>query len=212
MTLFQLILLGATAFFAWQMYKFVTGLRDDAPNLPSETESPLERAQAAEKTATEQQPKAAPTLGNDTASLLEKADNAYAHGELADARVYLERAEKSDPDNPEVLNKLAFVLFKLEEYDEALRKYERSLAIDPNDDLTHNAIALVLRKMGRLDEAQEHYKAAVDIDENFEETYFNYGELLLEKGDTEGAKMMFQKALELNPDYEAAKEALERVQ
>jgi Tfp pilus assembly protein PilF len=208
-TLFQLILLGATAFFAWQIYKFVSGLRDDAPNLPSESESPRARAEAAQKRV--EQPTPAPVEGNDVNALLAKADNAYADNNLTDARVYLERAEKHDPDNPEVLNKLAFVLFKHGENEEALRKYERSLAIDPGDDLTHNAAAEVLRKLGRYDEAQEHYKAAVDIDENFAETYFNYGELLREKNDIDGARMMFEKALELDPDYAEAKTALEQL-
>lgn len=203
-------MLGATAFFAWQIYKFVTNLRDDAPNLPSESESPMERAEHARKPAEQSAP--SPVEGNDIATLLTKADSAYDDENLTDARVYLERAEKQDPDNLEVLNKLAFILSKKGEYDEALRKYERSLAIDPNDDLTHNAIAAVLRKLGHYDEAQEHYKTAVDIDDNYAETYFSYGELLVERGDTEGAKMMFEKTLELDPDNTAAREALERLQ
>ena len=198
-TLFQIILLGASLFFAYQIYKFVNTMKEGGGNLPSDTGTYDEPAPA--------QP-SRPGMP-DAAELLEKADAAYAVGNSGDARLYLERAEKLDPDNPEVLNKLGFVLFKDREYEEALGKYNRSLMLDPDDDLTHNAAAGVLRKLGRLDEAQEHYKAAVDIDENYEETYFNYGELLVEKGDKEGARMMFEKALELKPDYAEAAAALE---
>ncbi|GEM_PF-362137 len=213
MTLFQLILLGVTAFFAWQVYKFVQGLEDGKPNLPSDDGERFRQAPPAEAPARPEaretaQPYTSP-LGQSVPDLIAKADAAYAAGNLSDARIYLERAEKQDPDNPEILNKLGFILHRQGHDEDALHYYERSLRIDPDDDLTHNAIAAVLRSLGRLDEAQEHYKAAVDIDENFEETYYNYGELLLEKGDREGAKMMFEKALELKPDFQEAAEALD---
>jgi len=199
-TLFQLILLGAALFFAWQIYKFVHTLKDGGGNLPSES------APADENGASTSEP-VFPVL-QEIDALIDKADTAYGEGKLDDARLYLERAEKQDPDNPEILNKLAFILSKKGDDGAALAKYERSLELDPDDDLTHNAAAAVLRRLGRLDEAQEHYKSAVDIDEQYEETYFNYGELLLEKGDPAGARMMFEKALELRPDYEEAKSAL----
>jgi tetratricopeptide (TPR) repeat protein len=191
--------LGASIFFAYQIFKFVNTLKDGGGNLPSDTgrrdtPAPAQPARHGTPDATE---------------LLEKADAAYGEGNSGDARLYLERAEKLDPDNPEVLNKLGFILTKDHEYEAALAKYSRSLVLDPDDDLTHNAAAAVLRKLGRLDEAQEHYKAAVDIDDSYEETYFNYGELLLEKDDKDGARMMFEKALELKPDYKEANKALE---
>lgn len=181
-------------YFGWQVYKFINRLGDKGGNLPSETDTPA-------------QPH--PATHDD---LIAKADDAYGEGKLDDARIYLERAEKQDPNNPEILNKLAFIYFKEGDNEAALQKYNRSLELDPNDDLTHNAVAEVLRKMGRLDEAQEHYKSAVDIDDRYEETYYNYGQLLIEKGDTEGAKMMFKKALELKPDDAKAKKALEALQ
>lgn len=201
MTLFQIILLAASAFFAWQIYKFINTLGEKGGSLPSETDSPRKP---------EQRPTDFPGT-HDIGALIDKADDAYGEGKLADARIYLERAEKQDPDNPEVLNKLAFIYFKEGDAQTALHKYERSLALDPNDDLTHNAIAEVLRKLGRLDEAQEHYKSAADIDDTYAETYYNYGQLLIEKGDSEGARMMFGKALDLDPDHEAARAALEQL-
>ena len=211
MTLFQLILLGTAAYFAWHIYKFVQGLQEGKPNLPSDDGESLRNRQSAPPPPAADRPDrsaAVSALAQSTPELIAKADAAYHEGDLADARVYLERAEKADPDNPEILDKLGFVLHRLGEEEAALRCYERALRIDPNDDLTHNAVAAVLRALGRLDEAQEHYKAAAEIDDTFELTYYNYGQLLLEKGDTQGARMMFEKALELKPDYEEAKRAL----
>ena len=211
MTLFQLIMIGTAAYFGWQIYKFVQGLQDGKPNLPSDDGETLRNTQKPAPSATAKNGTAgaaASVLTQSTADLIAKADTAYSEGNLSDARVYLERAEKTDPDNPEVLDKLGFILHRLGQNEEALHYYERALRIDPDDDLTHNAVAAVLRALGRLDEAQEHYKAAAEIDDRFELTYYNYGQLLLEKGDTEGARMMFEKALELKPDYAEAKRAL----
>lgn len=202
MTLFQLILLAATAFFAYQVYKHTKGLQDHERKLPSEPDEPAQ-------TPTRQ--KAAEPMPGDVDALIRKADDAYAHDALSDARVYLERAEKQDPDNPALLGKLGFILDRLGESQEALAKYTRLLRMDPNDDLTHNAMAEILRKLGRLDEAQEHLKSAADIDDGFELTYYHYGLLLIDKQDFDGAKMMFEKALELKPDYAEAREALERL-
>lgn len=201
MTLFQIILLAGAVFFAWQIYKFVLNMSEDGPNLPSDTGP-----------APKQAPQTPAHPGQQsTDSLLDKADASYEEGKLADARIYLERAEKSDPDNPEVLNKLGFVLAKEGDLEAALNKYERSIALDPNDDLTHNAVAGVLRQLDRFDDAQEHYKAAADIDDGYAETYFGYGELLAEKDDRDGARMMFEKTLELDPEHEGARQALERL-
>lgn len=201
MTLFQIILLAGAVFFAWKIYKFVLNMSEDGPNLPSDTEVAPKRA-----------PQTPVYPGQQTtASLLDKADAAYEAGKPADARIYLERAEKADPDNPEVLNKLGFVLAKEGDLEGALLKYERSLAIDPGDDLTHNALAGVLRQLGRYDEAQDHYKSAASIDDSYAETYFGYGELLAEKNDHDGARMMFEKTLELDPNHDKARQALERL-
>ena len=199
MTLFQLILIGATAYFVYQIYRHVSALTDEGPKLPSE---PAKSAEPVPETPQAHIP------GTSISELIAKADRAFEAENLSDARVYLERAEKEDHENVEVLNKLGYVLYRLGAYEDALHYYRRALDLDPNDDLTHNAIAAVLRKLGRLDEAQEHYKAAADIDDSFELTYYNYGQLLLEKGDMEGARMMFEKALELKPDYTEAQEAL----
>ncbi len=201
MSVFQLLLLAGAAYFAWQIYRHVRTLEDGKPTLPSQNSTPA-------NTANRVKPR---NISSTLSDALEKADKAHQEGDFFNAKIYLERAEKKDPDNIEILNKLGFILHKLGEDEDALRSYRRSLSIYADDDITHNAIASVLRSLGRLDEAQEHYKSAVDINEHNPLTYFNYAELLLEKSDLDGAKMMFEHALELDPDYENAKEALEKI-
>jgi len=193
MTVFQMILLAATAFFAYRIFEHVQGLED-----PKQDD-----AQANNKI------KYSPF---DPDILVEQADDAYKRGDLNHAARLLREAKSKEPNNPEILNRYAFVLAKKGEVEEAIEHYERSLKMDPNDDLAHNAIATLLRETNRLYEAQEHLKAALDIDDNYEETYFNYGNLLVSMNDLEGAKMMYEKALEIKPDFKEATIELEKLQ
>jgi tetratricopeptide (TPR) repeat protein len=188
MTLFQIILLVATAFFAYKVYEHVQSLQD-------------ERTRG--RVGNEPVPA-------DPQDLVEQADASYKAGDLFRARRLLEDAERLQPDDPEILNRLAYVLAKTGESGGAVEKYERSLAVE-DDDVTHNALASVLKSEGRFDEAEKHYEAALAIDDRYEVTYYNYGNLLAERGDTEGAKQMYKKALAIREDFAEAREELEKL-
>jgi tetratricopeptide (TPR) repeat protein len=188
MTLFQIILLVATAFFAYKVYEHVRNLQDVRTRGSEGSES----------------------VPMDPQDLVERADASYKTGDLLRARRLLEDAERLQPDDPETLNRLAFVLAKTGDSAAAIEKYEASLAVG-DDDVTHNALASVLKSEGRFDEAEKHYEAALAIDDRYEVTYFNYGNLLAERGDTEGAKQMYKKALAIREDFAEAREELERL-
>jgi tetratricopeptide (TPR) repeat protein len=188
MTLFQIILLVATAFFAYKVYEHVQGLQNEG------TKGRFGGGSAPA----------------DPRNLVEQADESYKTGDLFRAKRLLEDAERLRPNDPEVLNRLAYVLAKTGEKSAAVEKYEASLAIE-NDDVTHNALASVLKSEGRLDEAEKHYEAALAIDDRYEVTYYNYANLLAERGDNVGAKQMYEKALSIKEDFAEAREALEKL-
>lgn len=188
MTLFQIILLVATAFFAYKVYEHVQSLQDEGTKGRFGDEP----------------------VPTDPQRLVEQADAAYKAGDVLRARVLLEDAERREPNDPQILNRLAYVLGKTGDSSAAVAKYEASLAIE-DDDVTHNALASVLKSEGRFDEAEKHYEAALAIDDRYEVTYYNYGNLLAERGDTEGAKQMYEKALSIKEDFTEAREELEKL-
>ncbi len=191
MTLFQIVMLIATAFFAYKIFEHVQNMEDPADNRERD------RFRAPEPA--------------DPEALVERADEAFEAGDLGKAKALLAEADVMTPDNPEILNKLGFILAKEGDRERAAEHYHRSLAIDGNDDLVHNALASIYREQGAFEKAKEHYEAALQIDDAYEVTYFNYANLLLDMGQSEEAKTMYEKALEIKPDFMQAKFELEKL-
>ena len=193
MTLFQIILLLASAFFAYQVYMHIQNIDEDAEPIFGQEPEQIEM----EPTADER---------------IEEADRAYMDGDIDRARTLLEDTVKRFPDLSEAMNKLAFILAKQGNAQAAEEQYRVSLAIAPDDDMTHNALATVLVSLDKDEEAEEHYKKALEIDENYEVTWFNYANLMQKTGQIEKAKEMYEKALQIDPEFEPAREELEKLQ
>ena len=193
MTPFQIILMLAAGFFAYQVYVYIQGIDEDAePVFMKEPEVIKEIQPSSDE-------------------LIEEADRAYVDGNVENAKSLLEKIVLLYPQLAEARNKLAFVLSKLDENQEAKKQYQASLNIDKNDDMTHNALATLLVSMNEYDTAEEHYQKALEIDDNYELTWFNYANLMLSRDKREDAKKMYEKALEIAPDFEPALEALKKL-
>ena len=189
MTIMQIILLAASAFFAFKIYEHMQGLQD-----PDGSENMNEQIEE--------------QVNID--ALVDEADRAYDAGRLLEARELLQKAHAHDSSIPELANRLGFVLSAMGNNAEALKLYNHALSLQ-EEDVTHLAIASQLKILGRLDEAAEHYKRAIELDPEYEVTYFNYANLLVEMKRVAEAKMMYEKALEIEPGLEAAQEELDRL-
>jgi len=188
MSIFQILMFAATLFFAYQIFRHVQNLDDAQPQ--------------------KKEPNIVDTAVFSASALVEEADNAYQRGELDRARTALEEASRIDPENPEILNKLAFVTAKTGDRLKAIELYEQSLELDENDDLTHNAIASLYRTENAYERAQDHYLKAIEIDDTYAQTFYNYANLLVDMDEIEEARGMYKRALELQSDFPQAREAL----
>ena len=193
MTPFQIILMLAAGFFAYQVYVYIQGIDEDA------------------EPAFMKEPEVIEEIQPSSDELIEEADKAYVDGNIENAKSLLEKIVLLYPQLAEARNKLAFVLSKLGENEEAKKQYKASLNIEANDDMTHNALAVLLVSMNELDMAEEHYQKALEIDDNYELTWFNYANLMLQLGKGQDARKMYEKALEIAPDFEQAHEALKKL-
>lgn len=189
MNMFQILMLGITLYFAYQIYLHVSNLQD-----PQE----------------EQKPKPVPSIV-DPEYLMNQADEAYEKGDYTTALKLLRDAHAKDRSNTEILNKLGFILSKTAEYDEAISAYLESLEINSDDDTVHNAIASVYRSMDDFDEAKKHYERALLIDDAYAISYFNFANLLVDMNEIEEAKVMYEKAIEIDSDFTQAKFELEKL-
>lgn len=192
MSTFQLLMLLASGFFAFQMYKHIQQIDEDK-----------EPAFMREPEVVDTEPS--------VDELIADADKAYMDDRIDIAQEHLEYVVEQFPNVAEGMNKLAFVLAKQDKKEEAEKYYKASLEIDADDDMTQNALAKLYADMGKNIQAQEHYKRALKIDDNYEITWFNYAELMQSLGEKDEAIKMYEKALLIDPNFEPARVALEKL-
>ena len=203
MTIFQLLMLGASAFFAFKIYEHIQTLQD-----PEDSDNNA----ANNNWAKDETQKSADTFSPFSAEeLIEKADTAYQEEDLQKALALLNEASVKDEKNEEILFKIAYILQKSGDREEAMKYYKEALSLDKKNESIHNAMASLYRENGEFTSAKIHLKESLEIDAQNPLTYYNYGNLLVEIESREEAKEMYQKALELNPEFEEAKEELAKL-
>ena len=196
MTLFQLFMLGAAAFFALKIYEHIHTLQD-----PEIAEDSVEDSVEDREDVTEFSPDI----------LVEKADNAYMQEDLKEALMLLSEANAQRPKDSEILFKIGYILQKDGNDTEAIKYYKEALAVDEKSDIVHNALASIYRKNGDYNAAKLHLQTSIEIDDQNPITYYNYGNLLVDMQNIDKAIAMYQKALALDGDFTEAQEELEKL-
>jgi tetratricopeptide (TPR) repeat protein len=129
-------------------------------------------------------------------------------GEEAEAQV--RRALSTQPDNPMILNNLAYLeaerSVKLEE---ALDLVERALKIRPEDAALLDTKGWVLFRIGRLDEAERCLRRSLELGEDVERLD-HLGDVLDRRGQRPAAEEQWRRALELSSATEEHKAELRR--
>lgn len=192
MTVFQLLMLGAAAFFAFKIYEHVQTLQD-----PQEGEN----EGAPERNANAFSP-------HDAQTLVEKAQDAYEQEDYSKALALLKEADSKEPNNPDTLYRIGYMYEKLGDSDEALHQYKNALEFDKNNAYFHNSIASIYRAKEEFASARMHLNASLDIDPQNPVTHYNYGNLLVDMKNTEQALEMYEKAVELEPEFTQAQEEI----
>ncbi len=197
MTVFQLLMLGASVYFAFKIYEHVQTLQDSQKNGNDFEGSEQKSANTFSPFSPE--------------ALVEKADVAYEENDYKKALALLIEANAKDPKNSDILFKLGFILQKNGDNDDALNYYKEAFEIDKNNEFIHNAMASIYRANGEFSSAKLHLQASIDIDNTNPVTYYNFGNLLVDMKHNEEAILMYEKAIELDPELEPAKEELKKL-
>ncbi|MDD3816933.1 MAG: tetratricopeptide repeat protein [Thiovulaceae bacterium] len=195
MTLFQLLMLAASAFFAYKIYEHVQTLKDE----PAKGES-------------DDMPRSAEAFSVfSPESLALRADEAYEEGDYSKALALLTEAHAKDPKNSDILFKLGYMQYKNNLLEEAIDSYKEALELERENEYIHNSLASVYREKEEFASARMHLNASLDIDDTNPATYFNYGNLLVDMKNIPEAIRMYEKALELEPELEAARIEIEKL-
>lgn len=150
MTLFQILMLGASAFFAYKIYEHINTLKDNK----NSNEDPSENgSRSVEAFST-----------FDASSLLDKADEEMQSGNLDKALAIYSEANIKEPDNDEILFKMGYTLSKQERYEEALEYFHDALKIDKENPFTHLEMAYVYIAQEEFASARMHLSTALELE------------------------------------------------
>ena len=94
------------------------------------------------------------------------------------------------PDHPMALNSLGLALFEVQDYDEALRRYQQAAEIAPNDPIPFEKIARIYERQGKHSQAVTSFMRAAEIH--------------LKAHDVEKAIQNWNQLLKLQPENQAA--------
>ena len=119
------------------------------------------------------------------------------------AAVYAEVLEEA-PDFPEAHTKLSYIMYNLDDGEEALRQAKAALARTPENAEAHKNAGLALHVLGKLDAAIAEDKEALRIKPDYAVVHYNLALIFQQKQDLDSAVAESQKAIRLAPDFEPA--------
>lgn len=125
--------------------------------------------------------------------------------DLVNAKKITEILCKSYPNSYEGYLLLGNILAKKQEYEEALKLYEKILGFDFLEEEKENVLSQVYCNRGyiflnlnKTDEAIENFQKALELKPNYFEACFNLGNAYFQKRDFLSAEKNYQRALKLN--------------
>jgi Flp pilus assembly protein TadD len=152
--------------------------------------------------------------GGDVESLMVLYTVYIGKDDLAKAREVLVEANTVAPDDPRVMQQLAYVAGESGDTQTAIEAYRGLTELDPMNSESWLALAGLCAEAGEMEESEAAYQKVVELDPNqAHQVFFNLGALIMNKSgrtdeDTSRAIDAFRRAIELKPDYGEAHKQL----
>ena len=148
------------------------------------------------------------------AKLSEALDNSFARMETGFAMAELMRREEkhdvaqsvyaeileTEPDFPEVHDKASYILYKLDDTENAIKEANIALQQNANDAEAHKNKGLALEQMGKFDAAITEYKEALRIKPDYAVVRYDLGLLYHHRHDEAHAIEAYKESLALDPN------------
>jgi tetratricopeptide (TPR) repeat protein len=105
-----------------------------------------------------------------------------------------------NPRSASALRRWGNIFYGRKNYDEAIKKYNKSLQMDPNNVLTHIALGATYNfPLQQYDKALAEFNRAVQISPDYEKGYETLGLLYFNQGMYKEAIVAYTKAVALKP-------------
>jgi tetratricopeptide (TPR) repeat protein len=203
MSIFQVILLAISAYFAYEVYKHIQTLQDKPPSQPKPFDDGGIQSDIQEFT-----PKTIYTV----AELISQADAAFQNGDLEKALMILREANYSKPYDAEILYKIGYIHYKQGRYQDAIEALEDALKGDDKDPAIYSLMASSYRANNNLPQAVKMIQEALALEKENPVYHFNYANILQDLGHIEDAIQEYKKVLLIDPSIEEAKKEIEKLE
>ena len=147
---------------------------------------------------------AANHLDFDPNQLSQKGLHLLNEGEFMQSLEIFDKLNTHFPNNPDLLNLIAFANLQLENFDKALLAYSNSINIKPNQLGALFNRAIVNNKLGNKTLALNDYDAALKIDPNNLDIYQNKSAIFEDMGDFDAALDQINVVIKHSPNNEVA--------
>ena len=105
------------------------------------------------------------------------------------------------PSNPVIPNILGAIYAALEQYEEAITHYNKSIELKPDSAEAYNNLGALFRKTNEYEKAITNYNKAIELKPDSAEAYNNLGNIYNLVSRAADAVASYIRAIELNPDY-----------
>jgi Flp pilus assembly protein TadD len=122
-------------------------------------------------------------------------------GRIEEARSYLERALRINPERAEVHYNLGSALQAQGRLAEAIDRFRVASRLNPRDDRVQLGLADALREAGSIVEAVRYYRQALALNPESAEAHNNLGMVLGSQGQIDEAIRHLEQALAIQPRY-----------
>jgi|GEM_PF-2411478 len=116
------------------------------------------------------------------------------------ALAYFKEAVKSEPDNINYLTELAITHYRLKNYKESIKIYEKIIDLDKNNTFLYNNIGNIYWIIKDTEKAEYYFKKAIELDASLIAPYSNLALMLDENGRKEEAIEILNKGIIANSE------------
>ncbi len=137
----------------------------------------------------------APANGKAASPALARSVALHLEGKRKEALKEINTAIENGEESAEVLSAKGHIQFELEQYDDAVKTYERLLSMAPNHPTASFNLGICYEKAGRWQEATDSFTKALTSDPQRTEANLGLGICLLHQEKPEPAIACFDKVL-----------------
>ncbi len=136
--------------------------------------------------------------------LLILGQDAGARGDPARQRKLYTDLTKAYPNDERAFNQLGIHYFGIQDWEAAVRAFERAIAINPNFSQPYNQLGYGYRFLEKYAKAEQAFKKYIQLIPNDPNPYDSYAELLMKMGRFDESIANYEKALKVDANFVAS--------